>query len=263
MFVFSWLWVSCFFAAPTAAEMSERHSVEYPQYSGVFVATADPFSRPTGALYLLTFPPTLTGFFGFSIGGRVTLAAFVGFSTIPTAASGALASGLVKVHVLRPDERRWGLAGQLQWVGGGAVTEGDGEAGGAAGSVTAAQLIASSPLRRFRTHLGVALHTLPGSGYSPGDYGAQLYDFENLQTTIFVSAEKRITTRGSVFAEWIWGAAGADGGYDSAAVLLLGGQLRRGHTYYKLVIGALATQFGSGFETYVPIPPLVAVSHTF
>lgn len=231
-----------------------------PPYSGLFVPTADALPRVTGVAYLLPYPPTLTTQIGFSIRQLATINVVGGYMMDPWSESyGFLGSASLKIHPLRPTPRRWGLAAQVQWMGGGAVSQGE----NVASNITAFELIASSPVRSIRTHFGVARHTMPGSESKPNWPGSRKYDFENMQVSAFISAEARLDKRVNLFTEFIWAAIEADGGRDSAAIMPIGTQIRIGGTYLKISSGILLLEFGSGYEDVYPIPPIIGVTYLF
>jgi hypothetical protein len=234
-----------------------------PPYSGLFVPTADVLPRVTGATYLLSFPPTLATQIGFSIYRIATINVVGGYLMEPWSDShGVLGTASLKLHPLRPTPERWGLAGQVQWMGGGAVSgQGDGVA--VASNIIAFELIASSPVRSIRTHFGAAFHTMPGSEFSAGWDFARNYNFDNMQVSAFISGEARLDKRVNLFTEFIWAAIDADDGYDSAAIMPIGTQIRIGGAYLKISSGILFLKFGSSNSDVFPTPPIIGVTYLF
>lgn len=248
---------------PEAALSQPDEEALPPPYSGLFVPTADALPRITGSTYVLLYPPTLTTQIGFSIRQLATINVVGGYLMEPWSQShGVLSTASLKIHPLRPTSRRWGFAAQVHWMGGGAVSgQGDGIA--VASNIIAFELIASSPVRSIRTHFGAAFHTLPGSEFKPNWYDPRKYDFDNLQVSAFISAEARLDKRVNLFTEFIWGAIEADDGYDSAAIMPIGTQIRIGGTYLKISSGILFLRFGSGYADVYPVPPIIGVTYLF
>lgn len=250
-------------AHPGIASSQPDDSTSPPPYSGLFVPTADALSRITGSTYLLLYPPTLTTQIGFSIRQLATINVVAGYLMEPWSDShGVLSTTSLKIHPLRPTAHRWGLAAQVQWMGGGAVS-GSQDGFAVASNIIAFELIASSPVRSIRTHFGAALHTMPGSEFKPAWYDPRTYNFDNMQVSAFISAEARLDKRVNPFCEFIWAAIEADEGYDSAAILPIGTQIRIGGAYLKISSGILFLRFGSGYADVYPLPPIIGVTYLF
>lgn len=250
------LWLLVVISGILALAMSSR--AEEPKsisYSGLLVPTADVASPSAVGGYFLTFPTGLAGQFAFSISNHATVLLYGGVLGFPP---GFLASPALRIHLLRPSQKKWGLAVQAQ--SGVGVTFWGGEGGG--GNFNALELVASSPLKPSRIHFGMALHTMPGSEYKTGWKRAKKYDFRNPQSTLFISGEHRFE-KVAFSTELIWIAINADEGWDSAFAGLIGVDFSFGRTSLKVNTGVFTYRFGSGNPNTLPVPPVIALRHRF
>jgi hypothetical protein len=182
------------------------------------------------------------------LGDHVTVLGDVALAGLPP---GGGASAAVRLHILRSGPESWGLAAQVQSMAGAYYRGGEGR-GGVAHALT---VVVSSPMRAVRVHLGSALHTMPGSEFDEGALQAREYDLANPQVAAFLAAEYSWQHLG-VFTELLWGGIGADEGWDSAFAALVGGKMRLGRSELVIGVGVLVNRFGSGQETYLPVPPI-------
>jgi hypothetical protein len=235
------------YAEPSAATAASPTVRANP--AGILAPTADPLIRPFVGASVLTYPPSLIAEGGLPIRGRFSATAFLGYSWIPNGLGG-IVSAAVRAQLAVPSERRWGIVAIAQGVAGAAII--DAEDAGVA-SVTAVEAVVSSPLRPWRAHAGVALHTMPGDEYPGGEY-----DWSNAQVTPFLSLE-RCFSWGSVQTESVWGAIGADEGYDSVLINQLGLHFHRGNLAFRVSAGVLVNGVGSNGQTIYPMPPMLAM----
>lgn len=224
-------------------------------YSGLLVPTADPAPGVDLGISMLSFPASAIGHLAFPLFSRATVILDGGLSGYPVGFGGSVA---LRLHLRKPNAEHWGFAVQAQSALG--VLFSGGEGGG--GFVNALELVVSSPIKATRIHFGGALHTMPGSEYEPGWEEAKEYDFKNPQTSTFISWEHK-GKRAGIFTEIIWMAVGADDGWDSALVGLIGGKFTLGRTNLKLGTGILIEKFGSGRFRILPAPPVVSLVSTF
>jgi hypothetical protein len=232
------------------SENTEAAEQAFAPYDALLIPTADPVQNTSVDIYLLMFPPTAIGEFMIPLGDPMTIIFYGGYSVFGSQGHGVIASASLKANIYPPNEKRWGVAAQAQWIGGGAIMRG----AGGGGSITAIELMVSSPVRASRVHFGTALHTLPGSEFPGGRY-----DFTNPQTTLFLSGEHLIRQT-SLFIEILWVAVGADEGYDSRLVALMGGKFKLGPAHLKAGTGILLNQFGSKYIELLPAPPILALT---
>lgn len=218
------------------------------------VPTADPLRSTTLAAYVLTLPPSLLAHASFPVGGPFSAFVYAGYLWFPEVI-GAAASGALKAVIFEPRLDRWGAAVQAQWIGGAAIWRGE----GSGGTVGALELVASSPVRRTRVHLGAALHTMPGNEYEAGWTEAKRYDIENPQIALSLAAEHAFG-RWSVGAEAIWGGIGADEGTDSVLGALAGVRYARGRFALRAGAGIAVDDFGTSRPAAVLAPPLVSLA---
>lgn len=215
--------------------------------------TADPLTRPFVGATVLTYPPSFIAEGGLPIRGRFSITGFLGYSWIPNGLGG-IVSAAVRAQLAVPTERRWGVVAIAQGIAGAAIINAE---GAGLNQATAIEAAVSSPLRPWRAHAGVALHTMPGSEYPGGEY-----DWSNPQVTPFLSLERRFAW-GSVQTESIWGAIGADDGYDSVLINQLGFHFHRGNLAFRISAGVAVDGVGSRGQSVFPVPPLLAVIVTF
>lgn len=255
------LTVSILVAEP--ASSSESAGVSYTlspaSYAGFLTSKADPLTRPVLTGYVLSIPAAHVGQAAIPVhhgSGVVLTAGYVFWPVI-----GFFAAPLVRLQIICPDEARPGVVLLAAWVFGAAYT---GE-GGAGAKIEAAQLVVSSPVRRLRFHVGAALHTMPGSEFSPEEQDARPrpYDWDNPQVAATLLAEIQATRRMRVFMEGFWAGIGADEGFDSIAILLAGIEWSWTRTHLKLATGIFTDQAGAKGGERLPVPPIAALGYSF
>jgi hypothetical protein len=227
-------------------------------YAGFLTSTADPLTQTVLTGYVLGLPAALVGQLAVPVyrGSGIVLTG--GYLFWP--GSGFLASPLVRLQLLIPTVSRPGIV----LLGGGiyGVAWSGGESLGAA-SIEGVQLVASSPIRRFRLHIGGALHTMPGSEFSPGDQDAKRYDWKNPKVAMTVLGELRLARSVRVFAEGLWAGIGADEGFDSVATALAGVEFDWKAGRLRLASGLFADRVGAGESRFLPVPPMAAFAYAF
>jgi|GEM_PF-2203549 len=226
-----------------------------PHYTELLVPTADVVLRPTSDVYFLILPAGGIGQISFPVTRWVTTSLYGGVFGYP---QGFFGSAYLRVHLLRPNATRWGLA--LQTQSGMAVAFPGGEGNG--GAVSGIAIVVSSPMRPTRVSFGTALHTMPGSEFKPGWEKAKNYDFRNPQPTFFLSGGHTLR-RVSVFTEVLWIAPDADDGWDSLIAGLIGSGFSFGRTNLKVGTGLLLRKPGTMSLSTLPVPPVVALTTRF
>jgi hypothetical protein len=238
------------FASMAICEMILNEKPHIGHYEGLLTPTADSVKAANG--YLLTFPVAGAAQVSFPITRRSTVGLYAGGSGYP---AGLLGSVYMRIHILRPDRQRWGLATQVQ--SGAAFSFSSGEGNG--GVVHAVTLVVSSPIKAARINFGAAVHTMPGSEFQPEWDEAKDYDFRNPQPTFFISASYAFR-RVSLFNEFLWIAPGADDGWDSLLADIIGVDFMLGKTKLKVGTGLLIRRFGSTNPLTLPIPPVFVLA---
>lgn len=239
-------------ASPALAQARDTAPDARPR-AGFLVPSADAAPGVVLSGMALAYPASGGASVMLPLGTRMTAILGGLLAGYPPGAGGAAA---LRIHLRHTDVERWGLAVQAQTMG--AVVFLFGE--GAGGTSCSLALVASSPIRPARIHLGVALHTMPGSEYEPGWEQSRDYGFDNPQVAAFVAGE-RTGRRLGIFAEALWAGIGADDGWDSTLASLLGGRLYLGRrTALDVGVGVILTRFGSGRTDVAPLPPLARLS---
>jgi hypothetical protein len=221
-------------------------------FKSLLVPTADPVYHTNMSLYLTSYPIGLIGQVAVPIGSHATTILYGGAGVVlgDFEGLGGVVSPSLRVHMMRPDGEQWGLAVQAQWIGGGLVSKGT-ESGS---TVSAIQIMASSPVKHTRTNFGVALHTMPGL-----EFNEKRYDFGNPQTTPFISGEYKIK-KTTLFSEVIWIAINADEGRDSQLIGIVGCNFSFGRVDFKVGSGIFIHAFGSDDPDTIPMPPVFSLS---
>ncbi|MFB3909105.1 MAG: hypothetical protein ACE15D_11960 [Candidatus Eisenbacteria bacterium] len=211
--------------------------------------TADPIPQPEIAGHALVFPPALVAELAVPVVPRLSVSGYFGGSWFLDTFGGVL-SASAKLSLTVPDGDTWGSAILAQSIGGFVVSRGEGEGG----RIDAVAALVSSPVRPARFHGGLAVHSMPGSEYPGGRY-----DWSNPQVSFFGAGE---WTRGRATYgfEALWGAAGADDGFDSTLLLLPAVRLRSGRIEWAITAGVGVQRFGSPVAGAFPVPPLVSVT---
>ncbi len=222
-------------------------------YAGFLTSKADPVTRPVFTAYFLGIPAAVVG--------QAAVPVYRGSGVVLTGGelfwpgSGFLVSSLVRLQLLTPTESRPGVVLLGASVFGIAWSE----VWGGGANIQAAELVVSSPVRRFRLHAGAALHTMPGSE------GGRPYDWDNPQAAATLLAELQATRRTLVFMEGLWAGIGAHGGFDSIATLLAGIEWSWTRTHLKLATGIFTDRAGAQTQMgrLFPLPPMAALVYSF
>jgi hypothetical protein len=220
-------------------------------YNGMFVPTADPVSNVSTGVSLLTFPPAVFGKFASPLSQNIGIILDAGFMPYPTGLGGSVS---LRFCLSKPDSDRWGVATQLQSIGG--VAFWGGEGGG--GLVNALEFIVSSPVRPNRINFGFAMHTMPGSEYKAGWDKAKKYDFKNPKPMLLLSVEHSGKKYG-VYTEAFWAGIGADDNWDSGLAWLIGSKFIFGKVTLKVGAGLFVERVATTNPLLLPVPPIIAL----
>lgn len=239
-------------AQPGAAEPGGPAPGARPA-GGLLVPTADAAPGLILGGFASASPVAAGGLATLPVGWHLSVTLGGGLAADPPGLGGAAA---LRVHLRPTTVDRWGLALQARSMGGVVIFNGEDRAELA----HALALVASSPVRPARIHLGVALHTMPGSEYEEGWDNPEDYDLDNPQVAAFAAAEHMGRHLG-LFAEALWAGIGADDGWDSVLTAVVGARLRVGRTtVLEVGTGIFVERFGSGRANLLPFPPVVRAS---
>jgi hypothetical protein len=212
----------------------------------MLMPTADAFPRRTCfGLHVLPYPTTVVPQFNIPMGNRSTLLTYAGVGAeVYSSSAWGLVSVALRYTFLVPDSSHWGMAVQGQLVGGVFLFGGkSGEPLGGFGVLPLGQLVVSSPQHPRRVHVGIAVHP----------------SLSDMPFTPFAGGELSISRRVKISSELIWVAPGADEGYDSFLLGLVGFRFKWEGTTLDLASGILIEHMGWGYPHKYPVPPIVAI----
>lgn len=221
-------------------------------FGNILLPTADNVSEINFGADVILFPPGVNGKIAFPFINKATILFDAGLLIYPPGVGGSTS---LKLIVLEPTSKKWGIAIQLQSLAG--IAFWGGEGGG--GIINAVEFIISSPIKSNRVNFGFVFHTMPGSEFKPGWEKAKKYDFKNPQSTVFASFE-HTGKRFGIFSENIIAAIGADEGWDSAFASILGCKISLKKIKLKIGTGIAIKRLGTTGQLTLPLPPIISVS---